>query len=171
MKIKGEYGIIALNMAVVQELDVKESLRTVIHHDIEKPVPVDLDVSPGCEALTTDYGFHFVLMELIHNCTEKKAEDITVHVTIGFNHITEEYDLLVEDNVQYDPAKADDLVNALNAGKINRSDKNRPKTSADAMEEFSGIRDCRAILEKYHGALEFLKSKDHRILAHARWKK
>jgi hypothetical protein len=123
--------------------------------------PIVINISPGCEAFTSDIQFTYALHELILNCAEKDIEGIEIMVSISRtdNH----FSLTVEDNVIYPENDINEIIRNLNLRKPKRIGKRRDEVSRDKGYNV-GIAMARNYFTNRKGRLTYRKTQDNRVI-------
>jgi len=153
-------------MVAISEVETfQEKIKNGINE--EHRVPTDIIVGDGCEVLFENTLFEYCLLELISNCSEKDASDITINVHIGRSDVG--YTLTVEDNVSYEEQNIDTIIKRLNSKKPGRFGKRRQLPCDDKYIDGEGIRASRRYFEQRGGNLIYRKSEDNRVISEAHW--
>lgn len=111
----------------------------------------------------------FVFGELVVNCLEKPDTHITVKAGVTYNPETHEYQVIVEDDVRYEPSRIAQILQNLNSDEISRDWEDKCEGLAKGgIGITAGVR---IALARWSGGLEYIATPDNRIVAVAHWNK
>lgn len=128
--------------------------------------PLSIEAGDGCESLLNTTKFAWMVTELVNNCAEKDAPDISIHVSISIDAAQENYHMEVEDSVVYSLDEIGALIKNLNSSHPKRMGK---KVEREVGGE--GIAMCKHAFKLWGGELRYQSSEDNHVVAVADWSK